>query len=231
MRLAHPSPWHAHAVQRLAEGPARALLPPPRMEWTPHPGHGPGSEILGPGTPGRRVVELGCGPGHNIAHLAAHQCVKGTGVDLVGLQIRRARSHYGHIDKLTFAAGHALHYLQATQERFDVVYSVFGAVGIVSPGLLLPAIHERLLPHGLLAFSVPHPRRSGWPPAIHDGPAHDFVLLPDHNRLPIARWEFDVDRWAQQLHRAGLTLTGALEFAHPTESGSPTTLLITARRF
>ncbi|MGP3973208.1 SAM-dependent methyltransferase [Streptomyces sp. 8N114] len=231
MRLAHPSPWHAHAAQRLAEGPARALLPPPRMEWTPHPGHGPGSEILGPCTLGRRVVELGCGPGHNIAHLAAHQRANAIGVDLVGLQVRRARSHYGHIDKLTFAAGHALHYLQAVRERFDVIYSVFGAVGIVPPGLLLPAIHERLVSGGLLAFSVPHPCRRERPPGTHVGPARDFVLLPDHDRLPITRWEFDADLWARHLHHAGLTLTGALGFSHPTESSSPTTLLITARRF
>ncbi|MDJ1138475.1 class I SAM-dependent methyltransferase [Streptomyces iconiensis] len=200
------------------------------MEWTAHPGHGPGSEILGPGNSGRRVVELGCGPGHNIAHLAAHQRVHATGVDLVGLQVRRARSHYSHIGSLTFAAGHALHYLQAAERPFDVIYSIFGAVGIVPPRLLLPAITDHLVPGGLLAFAVPHPRRNGRRAVTHDGPSRDSVLLPNQTRLSIARWEFDASRWAQHLRHAGLTMTGALDLSHPAQDGNPTTLLITARR-
>lgn len=68
--LAQASPWYAHALQRTAAGPAEPLAPPPRMEWTTRPGIGPGAEILGSDLRRKRVVELGCGPGHNAAYLA-----------------------------------------------------------------------------------------------------------------------------------------------------------------
>lgn len=102
--LAQVSPWYAHAAQRTAAAPAHALAAPTRMEWSTHAGIGPGAEILGRDLCGKHVLELGCGPGHNVAHLAKHHQARVTGVDLVGLQVRRARSHYGHIDGATFAA-------------------------------------------------------------------------------------------------------------------------------
>lgn len=184
MATTHPSPWHSHALQRLADVPAKPLAPLPRMEWTPHRGHGPGAELLGTELHGQRVLELGCGPGHNAAHLAHHYGVRATGVDLVGLQIRRARSHYSHIPRLTFTAGHALHYLQAVQEPFDVIYSVFGAIGLVAPELLLPAAADCLPQRGLLAFAEPHPRRHDRTPEPGTSPRRDLLTLPDRSRLP-----------------------------------------------
>ncbi len=93
--LAQASPWHAHALQRTAAGLAEPLAVPARMEWTTRPGQGPDADVLGPDLRGKRLLELGCGPGHNAAHLATRHGAHVTGVDLVGLQVRRARSHYG----------------------------------------------------------------------------------------------------------------------------------------
>ncbi|WP_338682666.1 class I SAM-dependent methyltransferase [Streptomyces acidiscabies] len=211
------SPWHAHALQRTATGP---LAAPARMEWTTKPGSGPGAEILGPDLRGKRLLELGCGPGHNAAHLASRHGAHVTGVDLAWLQIHRARSHYGRLDNLTFVAGHALHQLHASDEQFDAIYSVFGAVGLVAPELLLPAIAQHLRPGRLLVFSVPHPQRDGRSPSSDGRPHRDHVTLPDHTQLPIERWDFDADRWDKHLIGAGLRLTSAQEF-HAT-------LLITA---
>ncbi|MBZ9639689.1 bifunctional 2-polyprenyl-6-hydroxyphenol methylase/3-demethylubiquinol 3-O-methyltransferase UbiG [Streptomyces sp. PSKA30] len=228
--LAQVSPWHSHALQRTAAGPAEPLAVPARMEWTTRPGNGPGAEILGPDLRGKRVLELGCGPGHNAAHLATRHGARVTGVDLVGLQVRRARSHYGRLNNLTFVAGHALHYLQASDEQFDAIYSVFGAVGLVAPELLLPAIAQRLKPGCTLAFSVPHPQRGGLRPSTDDRPRRDYVTLPDRSRLPIARWDFDATRWEKHLGREGLRLASAQEFHDARLGRWPTTLLITARR-
>lgn len=227
---AHASPWFAHAAQRTAAGPAEPLPAPARMEWTTRPGQGPGAEILGPNLYRRRVLELGCGPGHNVAYLAAHRGAHATGVDLIGLQIRRARSHYGHISGATFAAGHALHFLQASQQQYEAIYSVFGAIGLVMPNLLLPAIAAHLKPGRTLAFSVPHPARRGRQPAADDHPRPDFVTLPDHTRLPLTRWEFDAKRWAARLADAGLAVTSTQEFNDPRPGRWPTTLLIAARK-
>lgn len=178
--LAQASPWRAHAVQRTAAGLAEPLAVPARMEWTTRPGQGPGADVLGPDLRGKRLLELGCGPGHNAAHLATRHGAHVTGVDLVGLQVRRARSHYGRLNNLTFVAGHALHYLHASDEQFDSIYSVFGAVGLVAPELLLPAIAQRLTPGRVLAFSVPHPQRGGRSPAppATTGPAATTSLFP-----------------------------------------------------
>ncbi|MGW8872185.1 class I SAM-dependent methyltransferase [Streptomyces mirabilis] len=175
-------------------------------------------------------LELGCGPGHNAAHLATRHGAHVTGVDLVGLQVRRARSHYGRLNNLTFVAGHALHYLQASDEQFDAIYSVFGAVGLVAPELLLPAIAQRLTPGRVLAFSVPHPQRGGRSPSGDDRPRRDYVTLPDRARLPIARWEFSTDRWEKHLSHVGFWLTSAQEFHDPRIGRWPTTLLIRARK-
>ncbi|MFB1047130.1 class I SAM-dependent methyltransferase [Streptomyces chrestomyceticus] len=228
--LAQASPWHTHALQRAAAGPAEPLAAPSRMEWATAPGLGPGAEILGHDLCRRRVLELGCGPGHNVAYLAAHRSARVTGVDLVGLQVRRARSHYGRLVGAGFVAGHALHYLQASREQFDAIYSVFGAIGLVAPQLLLPAIAVRLRPGGALAFSVPHPRRAGRYPSTDNLPRRDYVTLPDRTRQPIARWEFDAERWTDHLAPAGLALTCVQELRDPHRTRFPATLLIAARK-
>ncbi|MFE0425434.1 class I SAM-dependent methyltransferase [Streptomyces sp. NPDC058953] len=230
MLAAQASPWHTHALQRIAAGPAEPLTPPVQMAWTTRPGQGPGAEILGPDLRGEHLLELGCGPGHNAAHLANRQGAHVTGVDLVGLQVRRARFHYARLNRLGFVADHALHYLYASDEQFDAIYSVFGAVGIVAPELLLPAIAQHLMPGRVLAFSVPHPQREGHSPSGDDRPRRDFVALPDRTRLPIARWEFGTDRWDKHLSRAGFRLTSVQEFHDSRTGRRPTTLLIRARK-
>ncbi|MGW0927090.1 class I SAM-dependent methyltransferase [Streptomyces sp. NPDC002644] len=228
--LAQTSPWHAHAVQRTSTRLAEPLAVPSRMAWTTRPGQGPGAEFLGPDLRDRRLLELGCGAGHNAAHLAARHAAHLTGVDMVGLQVRRARSHYGRLDNLTFIAGHALHHLNAPGGQYDAIYSVFGAVGLVAPELLLPAIARRLLPGRVLAFSVPHPQRGGRSPSADDRPRRDHITLPDRTRLPIARWEFSTNRWEKHLSQAGFRLTTAQEFHDPRTGHWPTTLLIRARK-
>lgn len=228
--LAQTTPWYAHALQRTAAGPAEPLPVPARVEWTTRPGSGPGAETLGPDLRRKRVLELGCGPGHNAACLAVRHGARVIGVDLVGLQVRRARSHYGRLANLTFVAGHALHYLQASDEPFDAIYSVFGAVGLVAPELLLPAIAHHLKPGCLLAFSVPHPLRAGRRLPADDRPRRDSMVLPDRSRLPLIRWDFDADRWEKHLNRAGLWLASAQEFHDARHNRWPTTLLITARK-
>lgn len=102
--------WQAHAQQRLAQDVPGPLTPPTRLELTQHPGHGPGPEIIG-ALLGCCVVELGCGPGHNLAHLVAHHGAVGVGVHAVPDQVKRARAHYGHLPGIDFIAADAATYL------------------------------------------------------------------------------------------------------------------------
>ena len=215
--LAQVSPWYAHAAPAHSRCSRRTPSPhPPGWNGAPDAGIGPGAEILGRDLCGKRVLELGCGPGHNAAHLAKHHQARVTGVDLVGLQVRRARSHYGqhrrrHVRRRPRTAPPAGH-----RREFDAIYSVFGAVGLVAPELLLAAISRRLKPGGVLAFSVPHPARAGRHPSTDDRPArglrhharpHPTTPRPMGVRRPTAG--------RSHLSRTGLRVTSTLELRRP----------------
>ncbi|MEV5752453.1 class I SAM-dependent methyltransferase [Actinoallomurus sp. NPDC052308] len=220
------SPWQAHARQRIAVGLPGPVPAPDTMRWTQRPGSGPGAEILGD-VRDKDVLELGCGAGHNLAHLAAHRCAFAIGVDQAGLQIRRARTYYGHIANMAFIAQDALAYLRTCPATFDVVYSVFGAIGLAPPTPLLRETTAVLKGGGLVAFSVPHPRRHGRRPANRAVLQH--ITLPDGLRASVLRWELTVERWLRSLNAAGLVPTGVREIFPPGGGPWPTTLLITAQ--
>ncbi len=44
-------------------------------------------------------------------------------------------------------------YLTATEQRWEAIYSIWGALWFTDPARLLPLIHERLVPGGKLVFS------------------------------------------------------------------------------
>lgn len=218
--------WQEHARQRQLSETPRPASPPARMYWAQHPGHGPGAEILGDLKAGT-VVELGCGAGHHLAHLVANHGVTGVGVDIASGQIERARARYGHLPRITFITGEAIKFLTGTETVFDVCYSVFGAVGLTPPGLLLPMIAATLRPGGTLAFSVPHPSRHGRTPGTA---TLDTLVLPLGDQLPIQRWEPAVPTWPALLAQSDLDLQDLHHLANPDPSEGPTTLLVTARR-
>jgi SAM-dependent methyltransferase len=219
--------WQEHARQRqLSETPGPAS-PPARMHWTPHQGgHGPGAEILGD-LNASTVVELGCGAGHHLAHLVATHGVTGAGVDIASGQIERARARYGHLPRIRFTTADAILFLSGTEPVVDVCYSVFGAVGLTPPGLLLPMIAATLRPGGLLAFSVPHPSRRG---RTFGATTLDTLALPLGGQLPIQRWEPAVSTWLALLAQLNFDLQDLHHLASPDPSEGPTTLLVTARR-
>lgn len=191
--------WHLHASGRLAASPADSRDPPPRLELAHYAGYGPGVELLGT-VDGRRVVELGCGPGRNLAHLVAHHGAIGVGVDAVPAQVDRAHGYYGHLRDITFTTADAVTYL-ATTGIIDICISVFGAIGFTAPEPLLRAITMRLRPGGRLVFSVPYQDDDADPQ-----PIVEILSVADGCSVPIARWALTPERWAQVVQRAGLTL-------------------------
>ncbi len=196
------------------------------MEWTQQPGVGPGAELLGADLTGRRIIELGCGPGHNAAHLAKAGA-RVIGVDSSAGQIRRALAHYGHTGA-RFHRGTALDHLTRGSVPLDAIVSVFGAIGLTEPAPLLGAACRRLAPGGVLAFSLPHPQRTG---AIARTPRlRELMALPDGTTATVERWELDPATWARTLNRAGLQVTDLQHYFAPADSHWPTTLLITARK-
>lgn len=220
-------PWQAHALQQLTAAVPRPLPAPATMHWAQRAGRGPGAEILGD-LRNRKVLELGCGAGRNLAHVAAYGSASAIGVDHASLQIHRARAHFGYIVNAVFLTRDALDFLGSTRIRFDVVYSVFGAIGLTPPEPLLRAIAGCLTQRGLLAFSVPHPRRYGRRPS--DRPRVDALVLPRGRSIRFLRWEPAAEGWVGALGSAGLRTIDVREISAPDDRRWPTTLLIVAHR-
>ena len=102
-----------------------------------------------------RVIELGCGSGHNLAHLAARYAAIGVGVDHNPAKIARARAAYGHLPGARFTLADARRYLTAAQPRSaDLVVSIFGAFSFTDPLPLLTETARVLRPGGLLAITL-----------------------------------------------------------------------------
>lgn len=217
--------WDAHAAMRLHTPPG-PLEPPQRMEWAQRLGIGPGAEILGGDLSGRRIVELGCGPGRNSAHLAASGAIV-TGVDRSAGQIRRAQGHYGHTGA-RFVRDRATLHLTRSATPLDAIVSVFGAIGTTNPSQILALCSRRLARRGVLAFTVPHPYRTGAFPASPRTLTE--VTLPDGTTGRFQHWDIDPGAWAHALNRAGLLVTSTRDLFAPADAPWPTTLLITARK-
>lgn len=127
---------------------------PNRFEWTRVPGTGPGSEMLGD-LRGRTVVEIGCGSGHNLAHLVLHRGARGIGIDRDPAKIERATRFYGHLTGVEFHLADAAYKLNALPpSSVDVCLSIFGALSFSDPGPILSATARALKPKGLLALTL-----------------------------------------------------------------------------
>ena len=125
-----------------------------RFEWTRQPGTGPDISVLGP-LAGRTVVELGCGSGHNLAHLAACQSAAGIGIDRDPAKIARARDLYGTTPGLSFIlAGVPAALAAMPAASADVCLSIFGALSFSPPGPILAGAARVLRHGGLLAVTL-----------------------------------------------------------------------------
>ena len=128
-----------------------------RFDWTRTAGIGPPSTVFGD-LEGRQVVELGCGSGHNLAHLALHHRAEAVGVDHDPLAIHRARKLYGGLPRISFVQADATAYLRSLpRSSVDLCVSIFGVFSFLEPsepGPLLTATARVLKPGGRLALTL-----------------------------------------------------------------------------
>lgn len=120
---------------------------------------------------GRRVLELGCGAGHNAIRMAQHGA-RVIAVEPSGEQIQRARDaadragvkvefHHGELADLAF--------LRA--EGIDVAMSAYGFGGLDDVARLIRQVHRVLKQEAPLIISLPHPALTMIHPAAAD-PLH-----------------------------------------------------------
>ncbi|MDT3440975.1 methyltransferase domain-containing protein [Pseudofrankia sp. BMG5.37] len=173
----------------------------------------PGVSLLGD-VRGRRVVELGCGTGDNLAYLVG--CgADGVGIDPAAGQIRRARARW---PKPAFHCVDAARYLSGCV-GFDVCYSCFGAFSFYPAESLLDLVGAKLTPGGLLAVSA----------TVGDGtgPRREIVALGGGITVPVIRYEHTGREWRCLLSAAGF---GAIDVTIVDEPRGPDTVIATARR-
>ncbi|MEV0192030.1 class I SAM-dependent methyltransferase [Kitasatospora purpeofusca] len=189
----------------------------PVFRWTQYADHGPGPELLG--SP-RSALEIGCGTGRALAALA-EQGVKATGVDLSPVMVGKVTERRGSSGPRVHCA-EVLDYLRTTDETWDAVYSVFGAIWFTDPLKLLPLIASRLNPGGVLAFSQP--------PAIPGayGPQGMYKGGFAGRALYTYRYSYTPRRWSGLLRRSGFESVEATILDAPTE-GHIGTLIVKGR--
>ncbi|MEV5351911.1 class I SAM-dependent methyltransferase [Streptomyces sp. NPDC052693] len=214
--------WDTYSRQQPARRPVNARGETTWFNWTQYPDHGPGAELLDL-PPGGRVLDLGCGKGGNAAHLATLGMLA-TGIDISAAQLRSANERWGHLAGLKFHQAEAISFLRDTADSFDAVYSVYGALWFTDPARLLPAIRERLLPGGRLAFSQRPPVEG-----CYGCQASYIPRGADEDPLVVKRWDYEPDAWENLLAEHGYMDVRATVLEAPPGTRRVGTLIVTAR--
>ncbi|MEV6673444.1 class I SAM-dependent methyltransferase [Streptomyces sp. NPDC051162] len=215
--------WNSIAAQApVGAAPQPQEAVPDDVEWTCWPGHGPGAAFLGD-LAGRRVAELGCGTGEHTAYAAAHGARLAIGVDIAEARIHQAQARFGDLSAVLWKTGDAAAVL-AGLPRLDVCFSIYGALWYSDPARLLPAIRNRLVPGGVLAFTVNAPRLGELP-----GRRVDNLTLATGARMPVVHYSYDADAWQRLLTEAGLSTQEMVAVVAPAGSDHRA-LVIRARR-
>ncbi|QMU68346.1 trans-aconitate 2-methyltransferase [Streptacidiphilus sp. P02-A3a] len=166
------------------------------FEWTQHgPGHGPGADWLG--SP-QTALELGAAECKEAVHLVG-QGVRVTALDFSAAQVERARAWWQNTPGLNIVHAEACDFLEATDIKYDAVYSVWGAVWFTDPERLFPLVRARLNPGGVFAFSHAEPLEGFY------GPEGMYGNGFNGPRLTVVRWSYSPEQWSDLLKREGFT--------------------------
>ena len=211
--------WDTHSETKLPRREVNAAGERTWFNWTQFPDHGPGAEVLAV-APGAAVLDLGCGKGGNLAHVATLGA-RAVGVDVSPAQLQAARERWGALEGIEFHQRAALDFLTDTGERFDAVFFVFGAVWFTEPSKLLPAVRDRLKPGGVLVFSQRPPVEGCY------GAQASYINRPqDEDPLVVKRWDYEPGLWVDMLHARGFARAEARVLDAPEGSNRTGTLLV-----
>ncbi|CAL9560941.1 tRNA 5-carboxymethoxyuridine methyltransferase [Streptomyces sp. enrichment culture] len=188
----------------------------PGFCWTQYAGHGPGPELLG--NP-RSVLEIGCGTGRALAHLA-QRGITARGIDLSPVMVEKATAQWASTGA-DILCSEVLEYLSQHEDEYDAVYSIFGAAWFTDPSRLFPLVHRRLRPGGVLVFSQP--------PAIPGayGPQGMYKGGFAGKAMFTYRYSYRPPVWERLLTRAGFATADA-RVIHAPYAGHIGTLLVRA---
>ena len=214
--------WDTYSRQRPERRPVNSRGETTWVNWTQYEDHGPGAELLAL-PPGGRVLDLGCGKGGNAAHLASLG-MQAVAVDVSPMQLRAADERWGAMPGLELHQAEAVAFLQDSEEPFNAVYSVYGAVWFTDPARLLPVVRERLCPGGTLVFSQRPPVEG-----CYGCQASYIPRGADEDPLVVKRWDYEPAVWEQLLGRHGFTSVHTQVLPAPPGRRKVGTLIVQAR--
>ncbi|MEU2428321.1 class I SAM-dependent methyltransferase [Streptomyces sp. NPDC007861] len=219
--MTDPAYWDTYAKSSKPRRQTNAAGETTWFNWTQYPDHGPGAGVLAI-SPGSVVLELGCGSGGNLAHLATLGA-RAVGIDVSPAQLTAVEDRWGGQPGLQLRHADAVPFLSETDTEFDAIYSVFGAAWFTDPDVLLPLVRKRLRPGGVYAFSHR--------PAIEGcyGCQASYIHREDADPFIVKRWDYEPDRWVEILAGHGFTTASAEVVAAPPGPKTFGTLLVRAQ--
>ncbi|MER7493031.1 bifunctional class I SAM-dependent methyltransferase/NUDIX hydrolase [Streptomyces pharetrae] len=200
---------------------------PDRLDWAFWPGAGPGAEILGD-LRGKRVLDVGSGPGHHAVHLARAHGALVDGVELSPTQHRRAMTDHGSEPGVCFVHADVADHLRHA-EPYEAAYGV-RSFGCIDPHRLLPALRDGLADGAPLVFSALHTDSEGRGPSGTVAPRRQVIRLRDEEPIPIDMWVLTPQLWEDLLaeHRFSVEAVDLLRAPRPDD---PVVVqVVTARR-
>ena|SRR5690606_9057893 len=224
---ASPDLWHHYGRTRHATD--RTV--PDTFRWAWGQARGPGADILGD-LSGLCVGDLGAGAARHAAHLAVHhRPARVVAVDASPAQHAMATDLYGHLaPRLQLVRSDVVEHLRAASGRYDVLYSVFGAVDFTEPRQLLPAAASALRRGGRLVFST-LAHYLGGAPAQPDVEHADIpARTPEGEPATMRRWVLQEHVWVKLLDEVGFTRISGVLLPAGQGPRSADTLLLTAWR-
>ncbi|MET9424624.1 MULTISPECIES: class I SAM-dependent methyltransferase [unclassified Streptomyces] len=217
--------WTIYGQRQLDHGYSPPV--PDRIDWGFWPGIGPGAEILG-GLRGKRVLDIGSGPGHHAVHLARTHGALVDGVDMSPTQHQRAMADHGSEPGVRFVCADVAEHLDGA-EPYDVAYGI-RTFGCVDPHHLLPALRDGLTERAPLVFSALHTDSDGRGPSSTVAPREQVIRLRDEEPIATRMWVLTPHLWEELLTDHGFTVEAMDLLCAPQDDNPVVIQLVRARR-
>ncbi|MDQ0773039.1 SAM-dependent methyltransferase [Streptomyces aurantiacus] len=217
--------WNRYGQRQLERGYMPSI--PQQVRWGPWDGVGPGDAALGD-IAGRRLLDIGSGPGHQAVHLAQQYGAQIDAIELSPTQHERAVTHHSHVHGVTFLRGDAAEHLYKAQP-YDGAYAI-GTLPYIDPSRILPALRDGLLPGAPLVFSALHTNLHGAPPTTSLTPRQEMILLRDTEPIPVTMWVLTGQLWEDLLNHHDFTVEAIELLTTPAPDNPVVHQLISARR-
>ncbi|MEV8553714.1 bifunctional class I SAM-dependent methyltransferase/NUDIX hydrolase [Streptomyces glaucescens] len=217
--------WIRYGRRQLDHGYSPPV--PDRLDWTFWPGVGPGAELLGD-LRGKRVLDVGSGPGHHAVHLARAHGALVDAVELSPTQHRRATTGHGSEPGVRFVHADVADHLRRA-EPYEAAYGV-RSFACIDPHHLLPALRDGLADGAPLVFSALHTDSEGRGPSGTLASRRQVIRLRDEEPIPVDMWVLTPRLWEDLLaeHRFAVESVDLLRAPQPDD---PVVVqVVTARR-